>query len=160
VEELEFGVRELYGDVIERNFPTSWVDHQPFATHNRLRVDCGSLTAPKYALHSRQQDPRTKGFCEIIVRPQFEPCDHICLFSSGGYHDDGNGAKRRISLQLSTYVETIHTGKHQVENHQIGGFGTNRTHRLLSRGHARDTISRLREVIFYQLSNIILVIDD
>ena len=74
-----------------------------------------------------------------------------------GEHHDSTG----ISVaNLSTHIETVHPGQHQVQNHQVRLCGDNRFYTRIARHHPGDLKQVHAEILYDQLGERVIVFDE
>src|SRR5687768_9130619 len=76
-----------------------------------------ALDPPKNRLHSRDELPRAERFCHVIVGAHPKTDEDVGLRVASRQHENGGWP---VSLNPSADLEAINSGKHYVEDDEIG----------------------------------------
>ena len=126
----------------------------PLTPGGRYRARIGPSEDGPNACHDLLGRERLR---HVIVGTQLQPDDAIALLTLGCDQDDGRGLQGPCT-HPAQYLEAVHAGKHQIQEHERGRFSLQRCHRLPPVGRRPDEESVALEVARQDLSHHGLVV--
>ena len=123
----------------------------------RLEVRRQRFGPSEDAANAREQLSRLERLGEIVVRPHFQADDTIDRLTARGQHDH-----RQVGFcaQVSTQLQAVFAGHHQVENNQIDARRVERFPHRRAVGRLRRAEAVRGEIFRQQRANFAIVIDD
>jgi len=115
------------------------------------------LGAPQDRTDPGQQFPGVEGLGQVVVGPDFEPYDSINLVAPR--REDDNG-QLRGAAQASGTGKAILAWKHQVQNYQVRPYLSQKGVHACAIRYAVDLEPFLFQVLYDQIPQAIVVIDD
>ena len=111
--------REVHRTSVHERDPAGGIDFDLADTKPPLTRDSFSLSADtaQNSVYPRHKLSRRKRFDDVIVGPNPQPNKHVGLVTASGQHHDRDTPSR---LDSPTHLDSIETGKHQIENDEIG----------------------------------------
>src|SRR5215831_17274154 len=76
--------------------------------------------APQESADAGEELPWIERLGEIVVGAHLEPHHLVHIFALGGEHDHGQGGAVGEGADPAAYLEAVHAGEHDVEEHDVG----------------------------------------
>src|SRR5262245_19503773 len=76
--------------------------------------------APQESADAGEELPWIERLGEIVVGAHLEPHHLVHIFALGGEHDHGQGGTVGEGADPAAYLEAVHAGEHDVEEHDVG----------------------------------------
>ena len=141
----------------------SRVDFKIVDPHHRRGArfqDFGACRPPKNGLHPGQENPRTKGLGDIIIRSHLQPGHHIRFIPLGGHHDDRDPFGSAVFLQDLAHLQPVHARQHQVQQDQVRPQSSGPRYRVRPGRHRFHPVAVSSQVVPQQLDDIFFVFDN
>ncbi len=124
-----------------------------------FRLCCVSATQQR--LNAMDQRLYTKRFCDVIVRTHIET-DNFVGFGTASrqHHDQSIAFGTAVRLELSTDLQTIDSGEHQIEHAQIGNRGCESQQPTASVSFPVNGIAFLLQVVDDDIGNGLFIFND
>ena len=133
LEEVELLAREAHGFTADLYDPAPEVE-ACVPEHHDTRwvsgsVDLGRVGPAQDGPHARDDLLGRERLRHVVVGAQLQPDDAIGLLTLGR-HEDHRGPLHGPGAHPAQNLETVHAREHEVQEHERGGCGLQRRHRL------------------------------
>ena len=132
---------------------------QQLADLGDLEIGRQHARAAQYRLDARQQLPRGKGLCQIVVCAHLQADDAVGFVASGRQHQDWC----RLVLagaQFAAQDQSIIARHHHIENDEIDGVRLEKCPHMPAVGSHGDPQAILLQITRNQFPDFAIVIDD
>ena len=114
----------------------------------------------EHVLDAGQQLLVVVGLGQVVVRPALQPPDLVADLALGRDHDHGDLRGRELRPQMVADLESVHVRHHEVQQDQVGQFGTGHLHGLTTVGGGERLVSPLLQQEGEDPPDVWLVVDD
>ena len=123
VEDPELGGRQVEPDAIGHDLAAVAIDDEVVADLGPPpRASAVSPGPPEDGPHPRRELPGGEGLGQIVVGSHLQPQDAVRLGGPGGEHDHRDARPGLRPFEEPEDLEAVGPGKHQVEDHEVGGM--------------------------------------
>ena len=129
----------------KKDTSSSCVDHEVAHVHDARAGQ--RLSADKRA-HARKQLSETEGLGEVVVSTGIKADHHAILLIEGRKHQDRRS--HAFSPEPPGNRETVHAGKHEIENDQIVVVISSIEIAVFAVKRRRNTVARLRQALLQE----------
>src|SRR5688572_17627435 len=116
--------------------------------------------ATEQRANARYKLAHAEGFGNVIIGAKLESDDTVGFFASCCQHENWHTGIFVVTARLTADLQTVQSGQHQVENHEIGILTPHFCERQASIGYCGDAEALFLQVIPKQFDNITCVFDD
>ena len=121
LEDVELTGRHLDGRSLHANLKAVFVDFDQGVDRRWTGVHIN--TTAQGVANPRNKHLAAEGLDDVVDRAKFKSGDDVGVFAAGGQHDDWDVPRALFPLQPLAHFKTIDTGKHEVEQDEVGRIG-------------------------------------